>query len=66
MIEKFIRNILGLDAKMRQYSDGAKFVREVVAVAGMEGLNRVWESADKLPTETEIHDSKLWLERMGL
>lgn len=66
VIEKFIRSLLGLDAKMRQYSDGAKFVREVVAVAGMEGFNRVWESAGHLPTEAEIHDSKLWLERMGL
>ncbi|MGJ3190679.1 zinc-dependent metalloprotease [Paenarthrobacter nitroguajacolicus] len=66
VVEKFIRNLLGLDAKMRQYTDGAKFVREVVAVAGMEGFNRVWESADYLPTEEEIHNSKLWLERMGL
>jgi coenzyme F420 biosynthesis associated uncharacterized protein len=65
-IEKFIRSLLGLDAKMRQYSDGSKFVREVVDAAGMEGFNKVWESADHLPTEPEIHDSKLWLERMGL
>lgn len=65
-IEKFIRSLLGLDAKMRQYSDGSKFVREVVDAAGMQGFNRVWESADHLPTEPEIHDSKLWLERMGL
>ena len=54
-----------IDAKMRQYSDGAKFVREVVDVAGMEGFNKVWESADNLPSEPEIHDSRLWLERMG-
>ena len=66
VMEKFIRNLLGLDAKMRQYSDGAKFVRAVVAVAGMEGFNRVWESAENLPTEPEIHDAKLWVDRMGL
>jgi coenzyme F420 biosynthesis associated uncharacterized protein len=66
VIEKFIRSLLGLDAKMRQYSDGARFVRAVVDVAGMEGFNKVWESADHLPTEPEIHDAKLWLERMGL
>ncbi len=66
VVEKFIRSLLGLDAKMRQYSDGARFVRAVVGVAGMEGFNRVWESADHLPTEPEIHDAKLWLERMGL
>ncbi|MFP3581025.1 zinc-dependent metalloprotease [Arthrobacter sp. SIMBA_036] len=66
VVEKFIRNVLGLDAKMRQYTDGAKFVRGVVSVAGMDGFNRVWEGAQNLPTEEEIHDSKLWLERMGL
>lgn len=66
VVEKFIRSLLGLDAKMRQYTDGAKFVRAVVDVAGMEGFNRVWESAANLPTEPEIHDAKLWLERMGL
>ncbi len=65
-VEKFIRSLLGLDAKMRQYSDGSKFVRAVVDTAGMEGFNRVWESAENLPTEPEIHDSKLWIERMGL
>jgi coenzyme F420 biosynthesis associated uncharacterized protein len=66
VVEKFIRSLLGLDAKMRQYTDGAKFVRAVVDVAGMEGFNRVWESAGNLPTEPEIHDAKVWLERMGL
>ena len=66
VVEKFIRSLLGLDAKMRQYSDGARFVRAVVDVAGMDGFNKVWESADHLPTEPEIHDAKLWLERMGL
>ncbi len=66
VVEKFIRGLLGLDAKMRQYTDGAKFVRAVVDVAGMDGFNRVWESAGNLPTEPEIHDAKLWLERMGL
>lgn len=66
VIEKFIRNLIGLDAKMRQYSDGAKFVRDVVAVAGMDGFNNVWTQAEHLPTEPEIHNARLWIERMGL
>ncbi|MCZ2401947.1 zinc-dependent metalloprotease [Paenarthrobacter sp. Z7-10] len=65
-VEKFIRNLLGLDAKMRQYSDGARFVRAVVAKVGMEGFNRVWTSEDHLPTEQEIHQPELWVDRMGL
>lgn len=66
VLEKFIRNVMGLDAKMRQYSDGAKFVREVVAMAGMDGFNNVWDRAENLPTEEEIHSARLWVERMGL
>ena len=65
-LEKFIRNLMGLDAKMRQYSDGAKFVREVVALAGMDGFNNVWARAENLPTEKEIHNARLWVDRMGL
>ncbi len=66
VLEKFIRNLLGLDAKMRQYSDGARFVRAVVAEAGMQGFNLVWTSADHLPNEQEIHDPARWVQRMGL
>lgn len=66
VIEKFIRNLMGLDAKMRQYSDGAKFVRDTVDVVGMDGFNNVWSKAENLPTENEIHNARLWVERMGL
>ncbi|AJT42351.1 zinc-dependent metalloprotease [Psychromicrobium lacuslunae] len=65
-IEKFIRNLLGLNAKMRQYTDGAKFVRAVVDQVGMPGFNRVWQSAENLPTEDEIHQPELWVARMGI
>ena len=65
-LDRFFRQIMGLDAKMRQYKDGSKFVRSVVDRAGMEGFNRVWEGPQNLPTETEIHNPSLWMTRMGL
>ncbi|MDP5226987.1 MULTISPECIES: zinc-dependent metalloprotease [Arthrobacter] len=65
VLEKFFRRLLGLDAKMRQYTDGARFVRAVVDEVGMEGFNQVWERAGNLPTEEEIHDPQAWLRRMG-
>ena len=65
-LEKFLRRVLGLDAKMRQYSDGARFVRRVVDRVGMEGFNSVWTSAEHLPTEEEIHAPDKWIARMGL
>jgi len=65
-LDKFFRRIMGLDAKMRQYADGSKFVRGVVDKVGMAGFNRVWEEAGNLPTEAEIHNPDLWIKRMGL
>ena len=65
-LDKFFRRIMGLDAKMRQYADGSKFVRGVVDKVGMAGFNRVWEQAENLPTEAEIHNPDLWIKRMGL
>ncbi|OUM43888.1 zinc-dependent metalloprotease [Arthrobacter sedimenti] len=65
-LEKVIRQLLGLDAKMRQYSDGAKFVRRVVSQTGMDGFNAVWDSAAHLPTEREIHAPDEWIDRMSL
>ncbi len=65
-VEKLIRQLMGLDAKMRQYSDGARFVRRVVNQTGMDGFNQVWESALHLPTEIEIHAPDQWIDRMSL
>ena len=39
-LDKIIRKLLGLDAKMRQYRDGASFCRAVLAEVGMAGLNQ--------------------------
>jgi coenzyme F420 biosynthesis associated uncharacterized protein len=62
--DKIIRKLLGLDAKMRQYRDGAKFCRAVQEEVGMAGLNRVWTSPETLPTSAEIADPKLWIARV--
>ena len=62
--DKIIRRLLGLDAKMRQYRDGAAFCKAVIAEVGMDGLNRVWTSPETLPTMAEITDPQLWLARM--
>jgi coenzyme F420 biosynthesis associated uncharacterized protein len=62
--DKIIRKLLGLDAKMRQYRDGAAFCRRVIDTVGMDGLNRVWTSPETLPTKAEIADPQLWLNRV--
>jgi coenzyme F420 biosynthesis associated uncharacterized protein len=64
MLDKVLRRVLGLDAKMAQYRDGAKFVRHVVDQAGMEQLNAVWERPEHLPSKAEIADPKAWMARV--
>ncbi|WP_454296251.1 zinc-dependent metalloprotease [Salana multivorans] len=60
-----LRRVLGMDAKLAQYRDGAAFVRGVVAEVGHEGLNRVWEGPDNLPRPEEIADPAAWVARVA-
>ncbi len=59
-----LRKLLGLDAKLRQYRDGERFVRAVVDQVGMDGFNRVWTSPNTLPTKTEIAKPAEWVARV--
>jgi coenzyme F420 biosynthesis associated uncharacterized protein len=64
-IEQTLRRMLGIDLKMKQYAEGSRFVREVVEKAGMATFNKVWTSAETLPTREEFADPQLWLERVA-
>ncbi|WP_406862328.1 zinc-dependent metalloprotease [Streptomyces sp. HUAS MG47] len=59
-----LRKLLGLDAKLRQYRDGERFVRAVVDQVGMDGFNRIWTSPNTLPTKAEIAEPADWVARV--
>ncbi|MEV4973494.1 zinc-dependent metalloprotease [Streptomyces scopuliridis] len=63
-LDQALRKLLGLDAKLRQYRDGERFVRAVVEEAGMDGFNRVWTSPNTLPTKAEIAKPADWIARV--
>jgi coenzyme F420 biosynthesis associated uncharacterized protein len=63
-LDQALRKLLGLDAKLRQYKDGEKFVRSVVEEVGMDGFNRVWTSPNTLPTKAEIAQPADWVARV--
>ncbi|MEV7949810.1 zinc-dependent metalloprotease [Streptomyces rubiginosohelvolus] len=63
-LDQALRKLLGLDAKLRQYKDGEKFVRSVVNEVGMDGFNRVWTSPNTLPTKAEIAKPADWVARV--
>ncbi|SEG30470.1 putative hydrolase/uncharacterized protein, coenzyme F420 biosynthesis associated [Actinacidiphila yanglinensis] len=63
-LDQALRRLLGLDAKLRQYRDGERFVRGVVKEVGMDGFNRVWTSPNTLPTKAEIAKPADWVARV--
>ncbi|WP_435742712.1 zinc-dependent metalloprotease [Nocardioides sp. SYSU DS0663] len=63
-LDRILRRLLGLDAKMAQYRDGARFVRGVVDQVGMAQFNAVWERPENLPTPAEVADPALWVARV--
>jgi coenzyme F420 biosynthesis associated uncharacterized protein len=63
-LDRLLRKLLGLEAKMAQYRDGAAFVRAVVDKVGMADFNAVWAAPDNLPTKAEIADPATWISRV--
>ena len=61
--QRIIERLLGFDVKLRQYEQGKKWADAVVELGGMEGLNRVWSSAEAMPTPAELREPKQWLKR---
>ena len=62
--ETAVFRITGLDVKLEQYRLGERFAEAVARREGMEGLNRVWERPENLPTLEEVRDPGIWMMRM--
>jgi len=63
--ERLVMAVTGLELKMRQYEVGEKFCDAVVDRADLAMLNRVWESADAMPSMDELRHPERWLARVG-
>jgi coenzyme F420 biosynthesis associated uncharacterized protein len=64
VVDRVLRRLLGLDLKALQYAEGKVFVDTAVREVGMSGFNRVWESAQALPTRQEIREPMAWVQRI--
>ncbi len=63
-LDRLVRRLLGFEAKMAQYRDGAAFVRSVVDKVGMAEFNAVWEAPANLPSKAELSDPDAWVTRV--
>ncbi len=62
--DQFVARMLGLELTQASYDRGASFVAGVLERAGVNGLARLWEQTETLPTPAEITAPGLWLARV--
>ena len=63
-LQRLVRALLGVDAKLSQYTRGRAFVDHVVGRVGMERFNAVWTDSGTLPRPDEIEDPQRWIDRV--
>lgn len=63
-LQRVLRALLGVDAKLSQYTRGKAFVDHVVDRVGMARFNAVWTAAHTLPLPDEIEDPQRWIDRV--
>jgi coenzyme F420 biosynthesis associated uncharacterized protein len=65
---RFLQQLVGLEAKLKQYEQGERFIHAIEAMEGEGGgpalLDRVWDDAANLPTLDEIKDPPAWARRV--
>ncbi|CAM4037640.1 zinc-dependent metalloprotease [Tsukamurella strandjordii] len=63
-LQRVLRAVLGVDAKIAQYVRGKKFVDAVVAEVGMDRFNTVWTGPETLPRDEEFDEPARWIARV--
>lgn len=63
-VERVVRRLIGIEAKMQQYVQGHKFVRSAVEQVGIDKFNLIWTSAETLPRLDEVANPGAWAARV--
>jgi coenzyme F420 biosynthesis associated uncharacterized protein len=61
---KMLSSLVGLDAKLRQYEQGERFIEAVERTGGPELFTKVWTGPEWLPSMAEIRQPELWIDRV--
>jgi coenzyme F420 biosynthesis associated uncharacterized protein len=61
---RLVRALLGVEAKLSQYTRGKVFVDQVVGRVGMKRFNTIWTGPETLPLPAEIEHPQQWIDRV--
>ncbi|MCB1039710.1 MAG: zinc-dependent metalloprotease, partial [Acidimicrobiales bacterium] len=64
-LAKVLQKLIGLEAKMKQYEQGERFIEAVEREGGTELLDHAWIDPANLPTIAEIRDPEAWIARVA-
>jgi uncharacterized protein (DUF2342 family) len=63
---RLLAQAIGLEAKLKQYELGERFIEAVEAAGGPDLLSRAWEAPEFLPSLEEIREPRRWIDRIQL
>jgi len=63
-IAQLVRRVLGLGLKRRQYEQGKAFFEAVAEERGLAAASAVWRGPEYLPSEEELSNPALWVDRV--
>jgi len=62
---RLLQQLIGMEAKLRQYEEGERFIAAVEDSGGPELLDRAWRGPEWLPSLVEIRNPSEWISRVG-
>ena len=62
---RLLQQLIGIEAKLRQYEEGERFIAAVEDSGGTELLDRAWRGPEWLPSLLEIRNPSAWISRVG-
>lgn len=61
---KILQKVIGLEAKLKQYEQGERFIEAVEKEGGTELLDKAWIDPANLPSIAEIREPGAWIARV--
>jgi len=64
-LARILQQLIGIEAKLRQYEEGERFIAAVEESGGPELLDHAWRGPAWLPSLEEIREPSAWIARVG-
>ena len=64
-VARVLQQVVGIEAKLRQYEEGERFIAAVEKALGRGAIDRIWQGPDRVPTLEEVRRPDLWVDRVA-